>query len=253
MVTGVAAAYKGGYTNRLYWSRPPAGYDHTKPYNLVIWGQGCGLGLDPESIPPNENPAEASSSIIVLLDPNQANRQCFSAGPDGDNVDSPEIPYFDQVVSEMEAEFCIDKSHIFMGGYSSGGWFSALMECARQSVIKGVGWVAAGLQNNHPTCMGPMPALVIRATMDPGTPLDRTMAAVEDLRVRNGCGTTTKPWTPTWNAGEEHADTSACVSYDGCMAGYPLVWCPTPGGHTNTENDTHLTRDGLWKLWSTLP
>jgi hypothetical protein len=36
------------------------------------------------------------------------------------------------------------------------------------------------------------------------------------------------------------------------MPGYPLVWCPTTvggGGHTNTENDSHLTRYGLWKLW----
>ena len=91
--------------------------------------------------------------------------------------------------------------------------------------------------------------------MDNGTPADQTMAAVESIRMRNGCAATTKPWTPTWNAGEEHADVSSCLQYDGCMAGYPLIWCPTQGGHTNTDGtgDTHLTRDGLWKLWSSLP
>ena len=37
------------------------------------------------------------------------------------------------------------------------------------------------------------------------------------------------------------------------MPGYPVVWCPTPGGHTNTINDSKLTPQGLWKLWSSLP
>ena len=253
MVT-VGAAYTATFTNRLYWSRPPAGYDNTKPYNLVIWGQGCDLGLIPDNpIPPTNNPEETASSIIVELDPNQANHQCFSAGPDGDNADSPEIPYFDHIVSDMENEFCIDQTHIFMGGYSSGGWFSSLMACARANVIHGTGWAAAGLQHNHAACMGPVPALITRAMMDNGTPLDQTMDAIESLRTRNGCATTSKPWMPVWNTGEAKADTSSCVLYDDCMPGYPLVWCATQGGHTNTEGDTLLTRNGLWKLWSTLP
>jgi poly(3-hydroxybutyrate) depolymerase len=259
MVTVAAKYATVDYTKRRYWSRPPPGYDPTKAYNFIVWGQGCDLGLSPDpAIPPTENPEAAASSIIVELDPSQTNptggHQCFSAGPDGDNADSPELPYFDQIVSEMENEFCIDTSKVFMGGYSSGGWFSALMSCVRTSVIRGTGWAAAGLQHNHDTCVGPVAALITRDMQDPGTPLDQTMEAVENLRVRNGCATTTKPWTPTWNAGEEHANTSSCLLYDGCMPGYPLVWCPTNvGGHTNTEKDTFLTRDGLWKLWSTLP
>ncbi|HSZ81018.1 MAG TPA: hypothetical protein VLA14_01990 [Polyangia bacterium] len=257
MVT-VPAKYAAAYTNRRYWTRPPANYDSSKPYHLIVWGQGCGLGAQPDAaIPPSENPEAQANSIVIEMDPTMTNptggAECFSAGPDGDNVDSPEIPYFDQLVSEVESEFCIDKTRVFLGGYSSGGWFSALMSCVRTNVLHGTGWAAAGLQHNHDTCTGPIPALITRAMMDNGTPLDQTMEAVENIRLRNGCATTSKPWTPTWNAGEEKADTSACVLYDNCMPGYPLVWCATQGGHTNTENDTHLTRDGLWKLWSTLP
>jgi hypothetical protein len=128
------------------------------------------------------------------------------------------------------------------------------MSCVRTNVVRGTGWAAAGLQKNHPACSGPVAALITRDTGDPGTPLQQTMDALESLRTRNGCGTTTKPWAPAWNAGETQADTSSCVSYDGCMPGYPLVWCPTTfGKHTNTLDDTQLTRYGLWKLWSTLP
>ncbi len=127
------------------------------------------------------------------------------------------------------------------------------MSCVRTNVLRGVGWVAAGLQHNHDACTGPVAALITRADMDTGTPADQTQDAVDGIRMRNGCATTSKPWTPTWAAGEMKADTSSCVLYDNCMPGYPLVWCPTMGAHTNTEGTTYLTRDGLWKLWSTLP
>jgi hypothetical protein len=64
--------------------------------------------------------------------------------------------------------------------------------------------------------------------------------------VRNGCSTETEPWDP----GETAFDTSTCVSYKGCNAGFPLVWCPIAGGHNNGGK---LSQFGFWKFWSALP
>jgi hypothetical protein len=108
------------------------------------------------------------------------------------------------------------------------------------------------MQSNHLPCEGPIAALITVGLQDAES-VNGAAPALESIRMRNGCGTTTKPWMPTWSATEGKADTSSCVSYDGCMPGYPLVYCPTPGAHTNTEGDSKLTRFGLWKLWSTLP
>ena len=254
MVTKVAAAYTANYTNRTYWTRVPSGYDNSKPMNLILWGQGCGQGGTAESVPPNENPQASAASIIVELLAPQVNNHCYYAGPDGDKADSPEIPYFDQVVSEVEAQFCIDTSKVFEGGYSSGGWEASLISCVRTNVLRGTGWAAAGLQFNHDTCTGPVAALITVDKGDNGTPQGQAMMAVENIRMRNGCATTSTPWNPVWPAGAEKANISSCVLYDNCMPGYPLVWCQTTFGmHTNTEGDTHLTKDGLWELWSTLP
>src|SRR5204863_8454685 len=115
---------------------------------------------------------------------------------------SPELAYFDQILSEVGASFCIDVKKVFMGGYSSGGWFSALMSCNRTSKIRGTGWAAAGLQKNHDPCVGPVAALITRDMTDGGTPADQALQAVENIRMRNGCATTSKPWMPVWNAGE---------------------------------------------------
>jgi hypothetical protein len=228
---------------RRYFSRPPEGYDPNTAYPVTIWGQGCGQSVA-ETTPMQLGPAAQNSIQIQLLSKNA----CYSAGPDGDDANSPELPYFDAVLQEVEAAYCVDTSKVFVGGYSSGGWFTGLMSCARANVVRGVGWAAAGLQNNHPECMGPVAAIITRGVDDNGTMLERTEAARDSIRMRNGCGTETMPWDP----GEAEFDSSSCVEYQGCMPGYPVVWCPTPGGHTNGL-DSGLSSKGFWKLWSSLP
>ncbi|HEX3851535.1 MAG TPA: hypothetical protein VHW01_11245 [Polyangiaceae bacterium] len=211
---------------------------------LTIWGNGCGQSVaEPTQL--SGGPA-ADGSIMVEMLASPKNHDCYSAGPDGDNADSPELPYFDAVLAEAESNFCIDQGKVFVGGWSSGGWFTTLMACTHADVIKGVGWASAGLQINHPACMGPVPAILERGTRDTGTPLAQTDAAREDLRMRNGCSTETEPWDP----GETAFDTSTCVSYKGCMPGYPLIWCPIDDVHNNGGK---LSQFGFWKFWSALP
>jgi poly(3-hydroxybutyrate) depolymerase len=234
------------YTQRVYWTKPPKTYDKTKPTTLTMWGQGCGQGGTPENVPTNQSAAADTAVQVQFLAPQ--NTKCYSAGPDGDNAKSPELPYFDAVLAETEANFCIDTTKVFMGGYSSGAWFTALISCNRTSVVRGVGFVAAGLQLNHDACTGPVAAIIARGVNDGGTPLAQTEAARDSLIMRNGCTTTTMPWDP----GEAAFDASSCLAYQGCMPGYPVVYCPVPGGHTNGL-DIGLSSKGFWKLWSTLP
>jgi len=236
-----------GFKTRTYWTKPPKMYDKSKPIPLTMWGQGCGQGGSPENVPTNQSGAADAAVQVQFLAPGN-NHACYSAGPDGDSAKSPELPYFDAVLAETEANFCIDTTKVFMGGYSSGAWFTALISCNRTSVVRGVGFVAAGLQLNHDACVGPVAAIIARGVNDGGTPLAQTEAARDSLIMRNGCTTTTMPWDP----GEAMFDASSCVAYQGCMPGYPVVYCPVPGGHTNGL-DIGLSSKGFWHLWSTLP
>ena len=243
----VDPAYAENFSMRTYFTRPPATYDKNTPAVLTIWGQGCGQTVA-ENTPLSEGPAADGSIQLQLLADPDSPYSCYSAGPDGDDPRSPELPYFDEVLAEVLDTYCIDTTKIFMGGYSSGGWLTALVSCNRASVVRGVGWAAAGLQLNHDACEGPVAAIINRGVDDEGTPLDQTEAARNSLLLRNGCGHDTMPWEP----GETEFDSSSCVEYQGCMPGYPVVWCPTPGGHSNGL-DTGLSSHGFWKLWTSLP
>jgi polyhydroxybutyrate depolymerase len=226
-------------SKRRYFTNPPKTYDPGMAWPLTLWGNGCGTGQNAEGEQLMGGPASTNSVQVQLL----AFSGCFSAGPDGDNADSPELPYFDQVLAEVEAEYCIDRSKIFLAGYSSGGWFSGLMSCNRANVLGGVAWASAGLQLNHDACTGQVPAIIVRGMGDGGTPEAQTQAAVDSLVMRNGCTNTTMPWDP----GEKAFDTTPCLAYQGCQAGFPVVYCSVPGGHTDGGS---LTSQGFWKFWT---
>jgi polyhydroxybutyrate depolymerase len=236
------------YTQRHYWTRPPTGYDKAKPIPLTLWGQGCGQGTGSEGIPTMDSGAATGAVQVELLAP-QIGNKCYSAGPDGDDAKSPELPYFDKVLEDTLANFCIDTSKVFVGGYSSGGWFSSLMSCNRANKVRGVAWSSAGLQMNHDPCMGPVAGMIVRGVDDePNTPLAATLAARDSLIMRNGCTTTTKPWS----SGDATVQDSSCVEYQGCMPGFPVVFCPVPGGHVRGDT-IGLSNRGFWKFWSSLP
>jgi len=226
-------------SKRRYFTNPPKTYDASKPWPLTFWGNGCGTGSTAEGEPLMGGPASSGSVQVQVL----AFKGCFSAGPDGDNADSPELPYFDQVLAEVEAEYCIDKSKVFVSGYSSGAWFTGLMACNRAQVLAGVGLAAGGLQLNHDPCTGQTAGIVVRGASDPGTPEAQTVALVNSLVMRNGCTSTTMPWDP----GEKAFNTGPCLAYQGCQAGFPVVYCAPPGGHTDGGT---ITSQGFWKFWT---
>jgi predicted peptidase len=226
-------------TKRRYFTNPPKTYDPGTPWPLTLWGNGCGTGSTAEGELLMGGPASTKSVQVQLL----AYQGCFSAGPDGDNANSPELPYFDQVLAEVEAEYCIDKSKVFVSGYSSGAWFTGLMACNRAQVIAGIGLAAGGLQLNHDPCTGQTAGIVVRGTGDNGTPEAQTLALVNSLVMRNGCSMTTMPWDP----GETLFNSMPCVAYQGCQAGFPVVYCAVPGGHTDGGS---ITSQGFWKFWT---
>jgi polyhydroxybutyrate depolymerase len=226
-------------TKRRYFTNPPKIYDPSKPWPVTFWGNGCGTGSSAEGELLMGGPASTNSVQVQVL----AFKGCFSAGPDGDNADSPELPYFDQVLAEVEAEYCIDKGKVYVSGYSSGAWFTGLMACNRATVIAGIGLSAGGLQLNHDPCTGQTAGIVVRGTGDGGTPEAQTVALVNSLVTRNGCSMTTAPW----DAGETAFNAAPCLAYQGCQAGFPVVYCPVPGGHTDGGS---ITSQGFWKFWT---
>ena len=127
MVTGVDPTVKpatGGasWTMRDYYLDLPAGYDGSKPFPIIFGGGGCGGALVTNGqgggfavLPANNTQAIQVGLSYVWP---QGGGACFA----DDGANTPDLPYFDSVLAQIEANYCVDKAKVFMGGYSSGGW-----------------------------------------------------------------------------------------------------------------------------------
>lgn len=245
------------WTHRNYYLRLPKNYDKTKPYVLDIGGSGCGgddtVGKE-GGYPTLSNGQTQEIQVALSYLASSKNGACFA----DDFVDPPDLEYFDAVLADLEAKYCIDRSNIFMHGYSSGAWETYMLGCARANVIRGIGTAQGGMRNHRPMCTGPVAAILTAGEPPNDNPIGPLMPddpvakqldslgsapARDDILKRNGCtSSSSKPWDPMYNE---------CVQYTDCPAAYPVVWCAMATlGHGYPSG---LANDGFWKFWTALP
>ncbi len=235
VTTGLAATYVAQYSARNYYVWLPTNYDSTRPYTTVFLGPGC--GGNGESVLPMQN-ASTTNAILVGLSPVG---QCFMTSA----ADSPEIAFFDAALSKVESSFCVDKSRVYIAGFSSGSWLSNLIGCARAGIVRAQGNATGGLPP-VPTCTGPIAAMLAHDEGDPANNISGGEAARDRILKQNGCSLTE---TMPYDAGRP----SMCVQYQGCPAAYPVVWCPTTGQGHSDQVVTGLSVPGFWNFWEALP
>lgn len=191
---------------RPYFIRIPAGYDPTRPYQIVYQQHGCSSSANRET---NNVPLEGQSGANAILVRGRAAADCWDT-----NANGVDIPYWDAMVADVEATWCVDAARRFATGYSSGSFMTHRLACLRGDMLRGIATIAGGQAEG--ACKGPIGALLIHDLNDNTVNISASIAARDSHRTRNGCGTTT---TPTAMA--------PCVAYDGC--GKPVVWCQTTG------------------------
>ena len=177
-VTGVDPAVKpatagGSWTNRVYYLDLPTGYDPSKAYPLLFGGSGCGGALTTNGnnggfpvLPANNNQAIQIGLSYVWP---QGGGACFHDGV----ANTPDLPYFDSVLKEIEENYCVDRGKVFVGGFSSGGWLAYTLGLARGGIIRGISPAAGGLRpeaNRPPASNQPIAALLLTGANDTDNP-----------------------------------------------------------------------------------
>jgi polyhydroxybutyrate depolymerase len=275
---------------RNYAVQLPTNYNNMTAYPLMIGGGGCGGGPTESGGGYDAGQGAGDAIRIGLSYTSSQSLGCFADGgnscaitpaDDPACVNTPEVPYFYAMLADVEAKYCIDKSKVYLGGYSSGGWETYTLGCAAADVIRGILPVNGGLRRNRPACTGPIPALMVTGANDPDNPvgplvMDMAYApgnltatqvntaiasldsygsapARDDILARNGCmGNATAPYDAT--------NYPLCMKYTGCPVNYPVVWCSVTGaGHQGLKynNITYYPSTGAnsltWKFLTSLP
>ena len=243
------------FQNRPYSVKLPKNYDSSKTYAVTLAGGGCGGNVaNFASNPGGQYQLGGDATTIqvglMYLD------TCFADGGSGISFrsDTPEVPYVRQVIADVEANYCVDKSLVFITGTSSGGWESFTVGCGAADVIRGIGPVSGGLRLHRPACAGPQASIMVEGKGDTANPIgpqtppntDRdspgSAPARDEILKRNGCVAPDFQFTYTdINGSAPHTQWDAkyptCVKYTGCPAATPVVWCALDGGH-QVDNET---------------
>jgi poly(3-hydroxybutyrate) depolymerase len=199
----------------------PAGYDANKPVPMGLAFHGYGL---------NEKTCAAGSECPGYKNLPAITVYLKSIGPGWEyplNLLEPNIKFFEDVVTTMKAEYCVDENRIFVAGVSSGGQFVEHLACRFGDWLWTVSPIAAYVdKGTDMNCKGTPSIIVIHGITDN---LEKNAHAVRDMFAkRNGC--------PTVPAGMAEAEEkmkaaraatrkeTACLDYEGCTNA-PLRFC----------------------------
>jgi polyhydroxybutyrate depolymerase len=139
-----------------------------------------------------------------------------------DLTGNEDLAFFDAMLEEISDAYCVDRAHVFVTGFSSGGNFSQNLACLRQKDVKGMA-VVAGPGPFSDNCGGAVPVWMTHDADDMGLPVKDARSSRDFWASQNGCGKST--WTAVAGRPECQRNTS-------CPAGEPLVYCETTGvGH----------------------
>ncbi len=264
-----------GGMSREYIIDIPANYDPTHPYRLIFsWYQAYGSdtgnanGLHPANDGPNFD-AQNYAYFGLHREMTAANDTAIFIAPGGmGNLPwdyNRDVVLFDDLLTLVDANLCIDDSRVFTTGFSFGAMMSYALTLGRPLKLRGAVTMApANSVITQPTNAHVPIAYMSTTGMSDGTcpwgnDTSGGKACVLQHAKDNGCTIPAGNAIPTTTVGSKKY---LCYDFQGCMAGYPVKVCTFDGPHTPSSVDDGISTgdDGLkafipplaWKFISQL-
>jgi len=202
---------------RAYYVVLPDNYDESNPYPVVFQFHPLGGNAEQGM---NMYNFRAHFPDAIYVTPDGLTSGQFQGWS---NTDGEDEELTRNIVAMIEEQYCIDKTRYFSGGFSFGGSMSYTAALCMDDIFRAVGVMAGAPISGASSCDPdrPVAAWINHGTADDALQITLSEPLRDELVVKNGCGTMTKPIEP-----------SPCVAYDDCDSGFPVVWCEQEGvGH----------------------
>lgn len=185
---------------------------------------------------------------------------CPAYGVAPPNATGDDFAFLEGMKADISDDQCIDSAHVFVTGFSMGGYFAHQAGCERTD-IAGIAPHSGGTHALDACASAKKPIIIFHGAADSVVPpacddpnayggSDASSAA--RWAAHNGCATTTTSHT---------VENGTCVSYDGCPAGGQVELCTfTAMGHCWAGGDgTNVYSCGAyesateleWAFWKT--
>lgn len=209
-----------------YYLAFPTKYDGKTPLPVILAFHGCGASNRGTSLTSTEWMRQTTGTAfetdyVRAVPISSDSGGCWSYNADGARVS--------QMFDALLNDYCIDTSHVFGTGHSSGAQFLVQQLLVKKAdydryKFKAIAPVAA----DPPSSLaGLMPVMYIDGKMDNQRSPTSAADTVAKFRTTNMCASTSKPYAPvasckSTEAGNPTVD-PGCISYDNCKV--PTIWC----------------------------
>jgi polyhydroxybutyrate depolymerase len=142
------------------------------------------------------------------------------------NVDPAgvDFPYFDALVAELKARYCVDPARFFAAGKSNGGFMVNALACFRPGMFRAIAPVAGGGPQTS-QCQQGIAAMIVHGTADQVVKIESGKWSLEYWLHMSG-----------YRSGDPIATKPApCVRFPNTTR--RVYWCQHSGGH-------------IWPTWA---
>jgi poly(3-hydroxybutyrate) depolymerase len=229
----------------LYIVSLPAAYDMTKAYPLGFGFHGRNRNHQNchDGDCAGFQDAMGDEAVLVYMQSLREPLDAEMSGWESNDERDDNAQFFELVLAELKASYCVDEARVFVAGTSSGASFSNLLGCRYGDQLLAVGPVSGGLPEDD-DCKGAPAAIVIHGIDDPHVPFSAGETARGNYLMRAGCMQATVPALAdmhqdirTKRDAQPSVEDAACVDYQGCAAASPIRWCEhSYGGY---DGSTH--------------
>jgi poly(3-hydroxybutyrate) depolymerase len=218
-----------GGRERSYHVWVPSSYQASRAYPLVFrWhgsgGDGLSGGMGIEF-------AVQDDAIVVGAD---GLEQVWN-----ESTEANDLLLFDAMYQQLGRDYCIDLKRVFSYGFSAGGGMTNVLSCKRGDKLRASAAVAGQIWGDQSGCNTPVAAWFLHDRDDDAVLVAEGRKARDVALSRNDCSSATSPLA------------GGCVSYNGCRAGFPVIWCETQGLGHNIAGDSAPAQ--VWAFFSGLP
>ena len=226
---------------RTYALSVSTDYTGATPLALVLAWHGA--GIDGSSARKFFNLESKSNGAAIFVYPDG-----LAAGGWDVSSGSADFQLFEELVSFVSSNYCIDPNRIFSTGHSTGAVMTNALGCTYGDVLRAIA-PASGTppgMGGRATCTGKVAALIAHGENDTLVPFSQGQATRDFWIAQNGCTTQTATWAPE----------PACVEYLGCQQDLPVVWCVHDGAHAwpsltyGCDPDGGICIDGGSAIWA---
>lgn len=234
-----------GGTTRYYLLDVPTNADNTKPLMLIFALHG--YNMNNVSIVGLFNFTSRSNGKAITVYPQGEGDPPGNVSHWGSGISSTYTPndanytFIHNLMTDLEARYCIDTSRVFLAGFSMGGLFTNFTACEHPDWFRayapvegmGPGGSQDGTQPLSCANADAKPAIMIhQGSADTNVPPAQGEKTRDFWLTRNGCSKTTS------------ASFTGCQSYSACAE--PVTYCAGSWDHTITSQATA----NIWSFFS---